>query len=65
MATIKGSVCFAFSTIFTQKKNFNAYNVYLNEKMFPTIKHNKSISMEKFLKYRGLGNNNNRRGFSL
>jgi len=51
MATVKGSVCFAFSTIFTQKKNFQAYDVYLNEKMFPTIKKNESIDMDKFLKY--------------
>jgi hypothetical protein len=52
MATVKGSVCFAFSTIFTQKKDFNAYNVNLNEKMFPTIKKNESINMDKFLKYK-------------
>ncbi len=51
MAIVKGSVCFAFSTIFTQKKKFQAYDVYLNEKMFPTIKKNESIKMDKFLKH--------------
>lgn len=51
MINVKGSVCFAFSTIFTQKKEFHAYSVYLNEKMFPTIKRTKSVNLEKYLKY--------------
>jgi len=52
MTNVKGSVRFAFSTIFTQKKDFKAYNVYLNEKMFPTINKIKSINLDKYLKYR-------------
>ena len=56
MVTVNGTVCFAFSTIFTPKKDFNAFNIYLNEKMFPNIDGYVPIKIDNIEKYRNTGN---------